>query len=58
MVLTGEAAEQPVVYPLGRVPAEVGKHELVVTIPTELPPSCAQYAEYRFKATGLLDPAS
>jgi hypothetical protein len=52
LALTGwGGTEQPVVWPLGQVPPIVGKHELVVMIPTGLPPSCAQYAEYRFKAT-------
>ncbi len=38
-------------WPLGEVPATLGKHETTVTIPTELPPSCAQLAEYAFEAT-------
>lgn len=37
-------------YPLAELPAEVGRHELTVTIPTGLPPACAKYVEYTFEA--------
>src|SRR5437763_11868350 len=51
LVLTGSGMTTPQKWPLGEVPAVVGQQETTVTIPTGLPPTCAKYAEYAFKAT-------
>jgi hypothetical protein len=51
LVLTGQGMSAPQKWPLGEVPAVVGLQETVVTIPTGVPPACATYAEYAFKAT-------
>src|SRR5947209_4785458 len=51
LVLTGDGMSNPQKWPLGEVPAVVGQQETVVTIPTGVPPSCARFAEYAFKAT-------
>ncbi len=37
-------------WPLGPVPTPLGLHELEVTLPADLTPSCAQFAEYAFNA--------
>jgi hypothetical protein len=48
--MTGWGYDGKRTWPLGEVPTELGRHELAVTIPPELPPSCATYAEYTFES--------
>ncbi len=46
-VLTGVGMPEARSWPLGELPVAIGKHELAVTLPTGLPPTCAQFAEPR-----------
>jgi hypothetical protein len=48
--LVGLGIDSKRTWPLAEVPKVVGRHELRVTIPPELPPSCASYAEYTFES--------
>src|SRR4051812_26371676 len=48
--MTGWGNDAKVKWPLGEVPVTLGAHRLEVAIPTDLAPSCARYAEYRFGA--------
>ncbi len=47
--LIGGGLDGKLTWPLGEVPTELGRHELAVTIPDGLTPSCAGYAEYTFE---------
>ena len=47
--LIGWGLDGKLTWPLGELPTELGRHELAVTIPAELTPSCA-YAEYTFES--------
>ncbi len=49
--LVGDGGLHAESWPLGEVPAVVGRHETTVTIPPGLQPSCALFAEYAFAAT-------
>jgi hypothetical protein len=48
--MIGLGREGKINWPLGEVPTVLGRHALAVTIPTELTPSCARFAEYTFEA--------
>jgi hypothetical protein len=48
--LIGWGLDGKLTWPLGELPTELGRHELAVTIPAELTPSCATYAEYTFES--------
>jgi hypothetical protein len=48
--MMGWGAEGKARWPLAELPAEVGRHELTVTLPTGLAPACARYVEYTFQA--------